>query len=63
MMIKFKAALEAGILLGVKCGTAILLIGAALYLLAGDYSGVRQAARQGQQAYDALRKAEEAAQK
>lgn len=54
LKVRVNLALEQGIVLGVKYGTALLLIAFALSWLVGDYTGVRARAWNGQRAYEML---------
>ena len=49
-----KDAASAGLVIGVKAGTALLVIAACLAFAAGDYKSVREAARNGQIAFNTL---------
>lgn len=58
---RLRVALEAGILLGVKWGVCLFILGGILLLALGDYAQTKQQAKQGAEAFkyiqDAIQKA------
>lgn len=56
MWLEIKAAARDGLILGVKLGTALAIVGVVLTWALGDYFTVRQRALHGQQAYEYLQR-------
>ena len=58
---RLREAATAWLVVGVKWAVAILVVGAALMFVAGDYGLVRRQAQNGQRAYDELVRLQQAA--
>lgn len=53
-LMRLRVAAEDGILWGVKIALVLVFLGTALWMIAGDYSVVRQRALNGQRAFEFL---------